>query len=387
MKHALLVALVVLVSGVPAVPAQTLAEISRPAGGNGRSQRSEVSQWIGPVKVSIEYHSPSVHTPSGEDRQGHIWGELVPYGFFDDGHGPSRSTPWRAGANETTTISFSHPVRVEGHELAAGTYGLFLLLAEDAPWTWIFSTDASGWGSYQYDPAHDVLRVAVTPQAAPPTEFLTYEFDDRRESSAVAELRWETKRVPLKIEVPNVSQVYVDLMRKELLGWPGFNYQNWQKAAQFCADKKINLAEALTWADKAIEEPFRGASFGKRDFSTLQTKAAVLRALGRKEEAGAIMDSALQIPDTPLVQVYFYAASLLAAGEKEKALEVFRLNQHRHPEEKFWTYLGLAQAYTALADKAHAIENWKVALGHVPDSERASAKRFAKALLDLEGGK
>src|SRR5690348_17632192 len=103
---------------------QVLSELSMPP--NGDNQRAEISQWIGLVKISIEYHSPNVHGGGGADRSGHIWGELVGYGFFDEGFGPSHATPWRAGANESTTISVSHDVKVEGKELKAGTYALFL---------------------------------------------------------------------------------------------------------------------------------------------------------------------------------------------------------------------------------------------------------------------
>ena len=36
---------------------------------NGNNERAEVSQWIGPVQVSIAYHSPRVHFQgSGTDR-------------------------------------------------------------------------------------------------------------------------------------------------------------------------------------------------------------------------------------------------------------------------------------------------------------------------------
>src|SRR2546423_855754 len=89
---------------------QEIAELSQPP--NGDNQKGEASQWIGPVKVSITYHSPRVHF-QGAERTGHIWGELIPFGFFDDGFGPSKAQPWRTGANETTTISFSHDVKVE----------------------------------------------------------------------------------------------------------------------------------------------------------------------------------------------------------------------------------------------------------------------------------
>ena len=113
---------------------QELSELAQPP--NGMNQKAEISQWIGLVKVTITYHSPNVHGPAGRDRTGHIWGELVKYGMFDDGFGPSKEAPWRAGANETTTISVSHDVKIGGMDLRAGTYGLFLEIQPSGPWTW-----------------------------------------------------------------------------------------------------------------------------------------------------------------------------------------------------------------------------------------------------------
>ncbi len=219
-----------------AVAGQETSELATPP--NGSNEHAEVSQWIGPVKISIDYHSPKVHNPANTDRTGHIWGEVVHYGFVDEGFGPTKGAPWRAGANESTSITFSYDVKVEGKDLKAGTYALFLDAEKDGPWQWIFSSH-QGWGSFQYDPKDDVLRVPVTPQDAPFTEFLTYGFDDRRPDSAVAYLQWEKKRIPLKIEVPNVNELYVAKMRQDLQSWAGFNYQDWQTAAQFCADNKI----------------------------------------------------------------------------------------------------------------------------------------------------
>ena len=134
---------------------------------NGDNQKAEVSQWIGLVKVTITYHSPDVHGPSGIDRKGHIWGELVPYGFNDEGFGPSKAIPWRAGANESTTISFSHDVKIAGQEIKRGTYALFLDVEKEGPWYWILSSNI-GWGSYQYDPRFDVIRIATTQAPASP---------------------------------------------------------------------------------------------------------------------------------------------------------------------------------------------------------------------------
>lgn len=327
---------------------QELSEISTPP--DGDNQKAEVSQWIGPVKITIAYHSPRVHF-KGAERTGHIWGELVQYGFFDDGFGPSKAMPWRAGANESTTITLSHDVKVEGKDLKAGTYALFLDVEKAGPWNWIFSSNI-GWGSYQYDEKNDVLRVPATPKDAPFTEFLTYSFDDRVPNSATAFLQWENKRVSFKIDVPNVNDIYVAKIRADLQGWPGFNYLNWQNAAQFCADNKVNLEEALVWADKAIKEPFRGTPPGREDFSTLQTKAAVLTAMGKETEANTIMDKALRLPATE--------------------------------DEKFYAYVGLARGYTAMGDKEKAIKNWEIALQNVPESQKANRPVYEKALKDLK---
>jgi len=347
------------------------------------NQKAEVSQWIGLVKVTITYHSPNVHGVSGRDRTGHIWGELVKYGMFDDGFGPSKAAPWRAGANETTTIAFSHAVKIGGKDIPAATYGLFLEVQPTGPWTWILSTQ-TGWGAYQYDPKNDLVRVSATPEPAPYTEFLTYGFDERRLDSAAAFLQWEKQRAGFAIAVPNSLQLYVDQMRKELLGWPGFNYQNWQNAAQFCADNKINLEEALVWADKAISEPFRNAAQGREDFSTLRTKAAVLRAMGRDADAGTVMDKAVAMPDAPVMGVHQYGSSLIAAGKKDQAMAIFKLNRQRHPEDTFVTYVGLARGYTAIGDTRNAIANWELAIKNIPENQKPNLPAYEQALKALK---
>jgi len=365
------------------VAAQELSELALPPSGD--NQRAEVSQWIGPVKVTIAYHSPRVHLQGVTDRTGHIWGELVSYGFFDEGFGPSKATPWRAGANETTTIAFSDDVRVEGKDVKAGTYGLFLAVQKDAPWTLILSKHI-GWGSFQYDSTNDILRASVTPQDAPFTEYLTYAFTDRLPSSAVGYLQWENKRVPFKIDVPNVNALYIAQIRRQLESWAGFKYQSWQTAAQFAVANKIALDEALVWANKAIYEPFRNAAQGKQDFSTFATKASVLQALGRDTDADTTMDRAMHLEGASATGIYAYGVTTLNAGRKERALEIFKSDQRLFPNDRFWSYLGLARAYTALGDKKNAIASWEVVLQNVPPAQSNAKPRFEAALKTLKGG-
>jgi len=380
MKNALATAVLLLMC-LKAISAQETSELSMPP--NGDNERAEVSQWIGPVKISIEYHSPRVHNPSENDRTGHIWGELVNYGFVDEGFGPTKGAPWRAGANESTSITFSNDVKVEGKSLKAGTYALFLDVEKTGPWFWIFSNNL-GWGSFQYDTKDDALRVPVTPQDSPFTEFLTYGFDDRRPDAAVAYLQWEKKRIPFKVEVVNVNELYVARMRQELQSWPGFNYQNWQNAAQFCADNQLDLEEALVWAEKAINAPFRGATIGHEDFSTLSTKAAVLAAMKRESEADAVMERALHVPGTDAYSIYAYGVGLLRKDRKSKAMEIFTFNQQHHSDDKFWTALGMARGYTAVGDKKNAIANWDVVLQNIPPNLSNRKAAYETALKKLK---
>ncbi len=352
--------------------------ISQPPSGD--NQKSKVTQWLGPVEVSIAYSSPDVHGPNGEDRKGHIWGELVHYGYIDQGFGPAKAAPWRAGANENTVITFSHDVKIEGKDLKAGSYGLFLALDKTGPWTWIFSKNNTSWGSYFYDQREDALRVSTAPQDASYAENLTYSFEDRKLNSAIAYLQWENKRVPFKIEVPNVNELYVNKMREELRSYPGFDYRNWSAAADFCAQNKINLEEALVWADQAMSPGIGGVE----DFSSLSTKANVLTALGREAEAEAAMDKAVKIPNTPVGAIHQYARGLLAAGKKEKAMEIFQFNAKTHPEDKFTPNVGLARGYTALGDKKNAIKHWELAIKNLPESRKGELTFYEGELKKLK---
>jgi tetratricopeptide (TPR) repeat protein len=348
---------------------------------NGDNQKSSVTQWIGPVSVTITYNSPDVHGPNGEDRTGHIWGELVHYGFIDQGFGVSKAAPWRAGANENTTISFSDDVKINGKDLKAGTYGLFLEVEKDTPWQWIFSKNSTSWGSYSYDPKEDALRAETKAEDAPYKEWLTYGFDDRKPSSTRAYLRWENKLIAMNIEVPGINDIYLSMMRNELRNSPGFDYRNYAAAAQFCAQNKINLNEALTWADQAISMPF----IGQEDFSTLQTKAAVLTAMNKTAEADAVMTKAINHPTANVQAVHQYGRSLLGEGKKEKALEVFKLNKQRHPEDTFTTYVGLARGFSAVGDKKNAIKNWELAIKNIPENQKGNLPAYESELKKLKG--
>ncbi|MEJ1237809.1 DUF2911 domain-containing protein [Chryseolinea sp. T2] len=358
----------------------TSAQITTPPSGD--NQKSSVTQMIGLVSTTITYSSPDVHGSNGEDRKGHIWGELVHYGFVDQGFGPSKSAPWRAGANENTTIKFSHDVLIEGKPLKAGTYGLFLALSKEGPSQWIFSRNSSSWGSYFYSESEDALRVNAALEDWPYTEWLTYNFDDRQSKSAHAYLAWENKRIGFKVEVPNVLELYVDKIRGELNGTEtGFDYKNFAAAARFCAQNKVALDQGLQWADLAISMPY----VGQKTFETLSSKAMVLNVMNKATDADAIMAEAVRLPGVSVQEVHDYGRSLLAAKRTDKALEIFQLNKKLHPDDKFTTYVGLARAYTVIDDKKNAIKNWESAIKNIPSDQKSNLAYYEGELKKLKG--
>jgi len=347
---------------------------------SGDNNKCVVTQYIGSlVSVTVTYHSPNVTGPAGEDRKGKIWGQLVPYGFNDLGFGSSKASPWRAGANENTTVSFSHDVLVENKPLKAGTYGFFVVAQKEGPWTLIFSNNSTAWGSFFYDQKDDALRVDVTPQDAPFHEWLTYEFTDRQTDYATCALIWETKMIPFTIKVPNMTQVYTDNMRNELENTAGFTYQGWNDAANYCVQNKTNLEEALKWADNATSL----AGIGEENFNTMSTKAMVLDALGKSDESAVLMQKAINHPSASVFQIHQYGRQLIATGKKAEALKVFQQNAKMHPNT--WPVnVGLARGYSATGDYKTALKYAKMAYDEAPDPGN---KNNMKAAIDkLEKG-
>ncbi len=354
--------------------------ITTPPGGD--NQRSVVTQYMGMVAVTIDYNSPDVHSPTGEDRTGKIWGELVPYGMASLGFGNcGDACPWRAGANENTTFTVSHDVEIEGQPLAAGTYGLHMEPGEEE-WTVIFSNNSTAWGSFFYDASEDALRVKVKSGPAEYREWLTFDFIDKQLDSATAALHWEKLRVPFVVSVPDSVGLYVETISKELQNAPGFTWQNWAAAAQFILQRDsedAHLERALEWADQAANAPF---GIGQKNFTTLQTKAQVLAKLGRGDEAEAIMAEALGDPAVTPFQIHAYGRQLIGQGKAEKAMEIFENNAKRFPDA--WpVHVGLARGHSALGKFGKALEHAKIALGQAPnDASRTNVEGLIKTLED-----
>ena len=306
------------------------------------NKRASVSEQIGITDVVIHYNRPHV-----KKREGHIWGELIPVGYVDQGFGTSKAAPWRAGANENTWIEFSTDVKIDGQALPAGKYGFFIAY-DPNECTLIFSKNSTSWGSFFYKPEEDALRVKVKPiPADKSTEWLKYEFNDQTPSSAVVTLQWEKLIIPFKIDV-DVVNTQLASFRKELRSEKGFTWESWDQAALYCAQNKTNLDEALMWANNATSVDFGGS----QSFQAWSTKATVLDSLGRSTEATEAMKKAL--PYGSMNELYFYARTLTRHKKGKEAFEIFKMAYDKHPDV-FLTNAGMARGYSAIGDYKKAL--------------------------------
>ena len=345
---------------------------------DGDNQHSTVSQQIGIANVTIDYHSPDVHGPDGKDRRGAIWGKLVPYGMIDETFGSCTQCPWRAGANETTTLEVSHDVKIEGQPLPAGKYGLFMITGPEE-WTLVLSKNNHTWGNFFYEPSEDQLRVKVKPQKSEYHEWLTYEFTDRDPDHATVALKWEDLEVPFNITVDNMTDLYLAALRQDLRTDIGFQWQNWERAAQYAIQNK-RAAEAVEFAQGAINFTF----VGQENFRTLSTLAEAQELAGKTADAAASREKALNHATASTLDLHQYGRRLQIAGKKEEALRVFELNAKKHPNE--WPVnVGLARGYSSVGRYKDALKYAKLAAAQAPDPQN---KKFLEdGIKKLEAGK
>ncbi len=289
------------------------------------SPQAEVTQQIGLSRITINYSRPAVN---GRE----VWGKLVPYGLTTFQFGNGNPAPWRAGADENTTITFTDDVLINGNKLAAGTYGLHLIVNKDKDWTFIFSKDSQAWGSFFYDKNHDALRVDVKPEDAPVTEWLQYGFDSLTGKSTQAYLQWAEKKAGFTCEF-DANEIALTSIRSQLTGIAGFGWQSWQQAAFYCLQNNINLEEAEQWVKKSI---------------SLNDNVNNNNLLG-------------------------YV--VMAQGKNDEALEMFKENLAKYPDN--WNvYDSYAEALKNTGDIDGSKEYYMKAMDMAPENQKPRIKKI-----------
>jgi hypothetical protein len=150
----------------------------------------------------------------------------------------------------------------------------------------VFSKQKDMWGSFDYDPKQDQLRVTVKPQAAEPMEWMQFTFDATTAESCELALRWEKLRVPVKIAIDVKGRVLA-AARAEVAAAKPDDWRTPYRAASYANDNGLALDEAAAWAANALKV--------KENFQTLSLSARFSRRAGRDSEAVTQMQKALAL--------------------------------------------------------------------------------------------
>lgn len=336
-----------------------------PSAGN---PRAKLTEEVGITDIAISYSRPDVN-----GREGKIWGNVITWGFSTNSLITNKDTnPWRAGANENTTISFENDVKVEGKNLKAGTYGLFMAVWPDSVII-IFSNQSTAWGSFYYKDKYDVLRVTVKPVVLDKSvEWLKYEFVEQKEKSCTIALLWEKWMIPFKVEV-DVDNIVINRLREQVTGQKGFNPLNLVAAANYCLNKNINLEEALSWSQRAAV---------LKSYSTLRTLATAYEKLNRLREADSVMTEALTMANVN--QYIAYSRALITQKRNDKAIEILLAGKAKFGDV-FAVNNGLMFAYSAKGDFKNALMYADKAMIQAPND--AAKKTLGDQIAKLKGEK
>lgn len=314
------------------------AQLTLPA--NGGSLSATTGETIGITDVTIKYGRPAVR-----GREGEIWGKLVHEGFeADQSFGKKRNIPWRAGANENTTMEFSTDVMIEGKKLKAGKYG-FHIAYHPNECILIFSKNSEGWGSYYYDEADDALRVKVKPVAMPAsTERLTYAFSDQTDSTAVISLMWEKLSIPFTVAT-KLHELQMASIEKEMNSTKSFDPQTYLTAANYYLEHNVKLEDALEYS--------RTANRIFRNFTSAYLQHNILKKMGKNTEADSVLNASLKTANMNEVNRYGYI--LMREKSYDKAMSIFKMNHDKYPDT-YITNLAMTRCYSAMGEYKKAIK-------------------------------
>ncbi|MEZ5056138.1 MAG: DUF2911 domain-containing protein [Saprospiraceae bacterium] len=385
------------------------------------SPKASVSQRVGLTDVSIDYNRPAV-------REREIWGALVPY-----------DAVWRAGANENTVFTCSHTIKLNGSELPAGKYGFHIIPGKENS-ILIFSNNNSQWGSYSYNDAEDALRVNIKNAKADKFhEYLTYSFEPISTSSAKLSLLWGEMAFSVDIET-DVHETVLNQIRKDLQTKPGWTWLGWNEAAAYCLRNEVNLEEGLQWATRSVfinpnpnnlqtKALLTGKIEGKGDeakekaaaitsfksdlerqnctwkeysaaanfavqqeswdqalswadqavkmspnMTAMMAKSAIYNKKGDTKMAERVKKEAIAKGTNAELNQYGY--QLLQSGKTADAVEIFKVNTERNPEDpNVWDSLG--EGYFFNKQKDEAIKAFKKSLSlNPPDNVKANSMSY-----------
>jgi hypothetical protein len=153
------------------------------------SPHETLSARIDGDRVTLTYGRPYTVKP-GTTEARKIWGGLVPYG-----------EPWRLGADEATLLITQKPLVVDGKNIPAGAYTLYMIPQENGTSQLAFSTQLGGWG-IPVDQSHDVARVDLNKEALDkPVDQFTMTVGKASSGGGEIKMMWENTQFSVAFTV------------------------------------------------------------------------------------------------------------------------------------------------------------------------------------------
>ncbi len=228
------------------------------------SPGATISTVVGLTDVKVEYSRPKA---KGRKIFGAGEGFLVPF---------AQTTPWRTGANNGTSITFSDDVKFGGMDVPKGSY-LVVTFPGATDWTVVLYKDASiGGDMSKYNKANDQTRAMVkSEKVTEKVETFTIQITDLSEDSKTANLQfvWENTSVKVPIAVDFDKKVMASIEASTKV-----NPNNLYNAANYYFDSGKDLKQALEWITTA-------AAARPDAFWIMYSKAKIQKALGDKKGA------------------------------------------------------------------------------------------------------
>jgi hypothetical protein len=193
-----ILAMIVVASALPRAQAP---DVKLPSSPRGSAAVQVGGSWTGPETersysggswITVDYGRPIMR---GREP---IFGAGATYGKTVNPDAPV----WRAGANETTSLTTQVALEIGNKTIAPGIYSVFVDLKEKA-WTLVLSTQPVQpkydrndkvmlYGSYNYDPKFDVLRAPMRlSTSAMSLEQFTIGFADVKQDRGSLYMAWD----------------------------------------------------------------------------------------------------------------------------------------------------------------------------------------------------
>jgi DUF2911 family protein len=150
------------------------------------SQRGLVSQTVAFTEITVWYGRPVA--------RGRI--------LFGDSGLAKWDRVWHPGADSATRIRVSHDLQLEGKDVKAGDYSVWLIPRRDAPWTLILSRAAHVFHTPYPGDSLDAYRFDVTVDRGAPMETLAFYFPVVVRDEAILRIHWGETIVPVRIKAP-----------------------------------------------------------------------------------------------------------------------------------------------------------------------------------------